>query len=160
MNALLSLINWKRCIAFTIATLLLLVVFNFYGLYTNKFYFFKIDNYIFPLLVGIHFVYLYVLKFKIREDEYTDPQMRNLEYALYGVFLVYIFKAMDTLYILLSYGKYQDHIMPETFMTFGITIISLQIFLILLTLIAVLHRVRSIGPYSFDNINENIDSWS
>lgn len=160
MNALLSLINWKRCIAFTIATLLLLVVFNFYGLYTNKFYFFKIDNYIFPLLVGIHFVYLYVLKFKIREDEYTDPQMRNLEYALYGVFLVYIFKAMDTLYILLSYGKYQDHIMPETFMTFGITIISLQIFLILLTLIAILHRIRSIGPYSFDNINENIDSWS
>ncbi|MGB5173055.1 hypothetical protein [Eudoraea sp.] len=160
MNNTLKLFNWKRCIAFSVFTLLLLVVFNFYGLYTNKFYFFKFDNYIFPVLVGVHLIYLYVLRFKIKEQEFTDPQMRNLEYALYGIFLVYIFKLMDTIYILLSYGKYQDHIMPDTFLPIGLTILGLQIFLLFLTLIAIKHRVKSIGSYAFDNINENIDSWS
>jgi hypothetical protein len=67
---------------------------------------------------------------------------------------------MDTIYILLSYGKYQDHIMPDTFLPIGLTILGLQIFLLFLTLIAIMHRVKSIGSYAFDNINENIDSWS
>ncbi len=160
MNGLLKLINWKRCIAFSITTLMILIIFNFYGLYTNKFYFFKIDNYIFPILVGVHLVYLYVLRFKIIEGEYTDPQMRNLEYTLYGIFLVYIFKMMDTLYILMSYEQYQDHIMPTTFIPFGFTILGLQVLLIFLTLLAILHRIKSIGPYAFDRINENIDSWT
>ncbi|WP_297795823.1 hypothetical protein [uncultured Eudoraea sp.] len=159
MKALLKLFSWRRCMLLSILVIAILIIFNFYGLYTNRFYFFKFDNYIFPLLTVIHFIFLYVLWFKIKEHEYTDPQMRNLEYAMYGIFLIYIFKIMDTGYILMSYSEYQDHIMPKTFVPIGATILLLQFFLLLLTILTFKHRMQLVGPYNFDNINENIDSW-
>ncbi len=159
MNSILKLFSWNRCLVFTIVVLISLIVLNFYGLYTNKFYLVKFDNYIFPLLTVIHFTYLYVLSFKMREEEFTDPAMRNLEYALYAIFLVYLFKASDTFYILLSYKDYEDHILPGTFLPMGIFIFCLQLSLMALTVIAVLHRKNKIGGYNFDNINENIDPW-
>ena len=85
--------------------------------------------------------------------------MRNLEYAMYGIFLIYIFKIMDTAYILQSYYEYQDHIMPATFIPVGTFIFLLQFFLIFLTILTFKHRMTMVGPYNFDNINENIDSW-
>lgn len=143
----------------SIAVIAILIVFNFYGLYTNKFYFFKFDNYIFPLLTAVHFVFLYVMWFKIKGQEYTDVQMRNLEYTMYGILLIYLFKIMDTVYILLSYTKYQDHIIPVTFIPIGTIILILQFLLFFLTILTFMHRINMVGPYNFDNINENIDSW-
>ncbi len=159
MNFILRLFTWSRCLLLSIGVLLLLIVFNFYGLYTNKFYLVKFDNYIFPVLTIVHFTYLYVLWFKIREKEFTDAPMRNLEYALYAIFLVYVFKASDTFYVLMSYGDYQNHIMPGTFVPIGILIFALQLLLLLLTALAIVHRKELVGDYNFDNINENIDSW-
>ena len=159
MNLILRLFSWSRCLVLSIVVILLLIVFNFYGLYSNKFYLAKIDNYIFPILTIVHFTYLYVLWFKIKEQEFTDPPMRNLEYAMYAIFLVYIFKASDTFYVLMSYGDYENHIMPSTFIPLGIIIFALQILLMFLTIIAIVHRKEQVGDYNFDNINENIDSW-
>ncbi len=143
----------------SVSVLLVLIVFNFYGLYTNKFYFFKFDNYIFPLLTIVHFIFLYVMWFKISEQELTDPQMRNLEYAMYVIFLVYLFKVVDTIYVLLSYNDYGNHIMPGTFMIMGFLILALQLLLLVLTLLVFKYRKDKVGDYNFDNINENIDSW-
>lgn len=159
MDYLLQLINWKRCLVLSLILIPILIVLNFYGLYTDKFYFFKVDNYIFPFLTIVHFVYLYVIWFKLREQELVDPQMRNLEYALYAIFLVYLFKASDTIYILASASNYEDHLLPATFSLMGRIILSLQVLLLILTLMAFAHRRKEVGVYNFDNINENIDSW-
>lgn len=139
--------------------LALLVILNFYGLYTNKFYLFKPDNYIFPLLTIVHFIYIYALWFKISERDIPDAAMRNLEYALYVIALVYIFKLIDTVYILLSYSDYSNHIIPGTFLPMGLMILSLQLILLGLTLLSFRYRKTMVGEYNFDNINENIDPW-
>ena len=159
MRYLLRLVNWKTCLILSLMILPVLIVLNFYGLYTDRFYFFKIDNYIFPLLSFVHFLYLYVIWFKISEAEYVDPQMRNLEYGLYAILLIYVFKASDTAYILLNADQFEAYMLPENFRLMGITVLSLQILLVILTLLTFTHRRREIGPYNFDNINKNIDSW-
>lgn len=159
MSNLLKLINWKACLILSLIVLPLLIVLNFYGLYTDRFYFFKVDNYIFPLLSSFHFLYLYVIWFKISEREFVDPQMRNLEYGLYAILLVYLFKASDTVYVMLNASRYEEYMLPENFRLMGATILSLQVLLIVLTILLFSHRKRRVGPYNFDNINENIDSW-
>jgi hypothetical protein len=136
-----------------------LIVSSFYGLYTNKFYFLKPDNYIFPLLTIAHFTFLYVLWFKITENEVTDPQMRNLEYALYVIFLLYIFKFVESIYILMSYNMYENHIIPKTFIPIGVSILVLHLLLLAFTLLAFQYRKTLVGNYRFDDINRQIDSW-
>jgi hypothetical protein len=49
--------------------------------------------------------------------------------------------------------------MPATFIPVGTFIFLLQFFLLFLTLLTFKHRMSMVGPYNFDNINENIDSW-
>jgi len=159
MKNILQFLSWKRCISLSIGVILMLIVLNFYGLYSNKFYLLKPDNYIFPLLTIVHFVFLYVLWFKIREDELTDPKMRNLEYGMYALVLVYVFKIFDTVYILSTYNDFENHIMPGTFMPVGLFILILQLVLLFLTLITFVHRKEEVGAYNFDSINENVDSW-
>lgn len=160
MNSiLLRLFPWKRGLFLSIGVLALLIVFSFYGLYTNKFYFFKFDNYIFPFLTIVHFIFLYVLWFKIREGETTDPQMRNLEYILYVIFLLYVFKLVDTILVLTTYSEYENHIIPETFIPLGLFILVLYIFLLGLTLLSFKYRRVMVGDYKFNDINRHIDSW-
>lgn len=159
MNFILRLISWRSNLVLSLITLVLLIVFSFYGLYTNKFYFFKFDNYLFPLLTSVHFVYLYVMCFKIKEREIGDPQMRNLEYTLYVIFLVYIFKVFDTLVTLMSHSDYEKDLIPVTFIPIGSLIVALHVLLLLLTLITIAYRKALVGSYDFENLNENIDSW-
>lgn len=154
-----QLISWKWCLRLSIIVLAILIVLNFYGLYTNKFYLLKPDNYIFPILSIVHFIFLYVMQFKIQEGEYTDAPMRNLEYALYVICLVYFFKLVDTCYILLSYQDYAFHIIPETFLPVGIFTAVLQVLLLGVTILSFGYRKELVGTYNFDNINEHIDPW-
>lgn len=159
MKFVLQILPWKRSLNLSIGILTLLIILSFYGLYTNKFYFFKFDNYIFPILTVVHFAFLYAMWFKVKEGEVGDPQMRNLEYTLYVVFFIYVFKAIETYIILMSYGEYEDHVMPGTFIPMGILIFGLQIFLLFITLVVFKHRKEIVGKYKFDDINEHIDSW-
>ncbi len=159
MNFIKGILPWKRTLILSIVVLVFLDIFSFYGLYTNKFYFFKIDNYIFPILTIVHFVFLYVLWFKIREDELSDPPMRNLEYSLYVILIVYVFKLFDNLFIVTSYGEYENHLIPNTFIPLGILIIALHVVLIGLTLLAFSFRKEVVGNYLFDDMNQHVDSW-
>ncbi len=159
MDSILRLLTWKRMLALSISVLILLIASSFYGLYTNKFYFFKIDNYIFPFLTIVHFTFLYALWFKIKEGEVADPKMRNLEYALYVIFFVYLFKMIDVLFILISSGDYEGYAMPDTFLPLGTLIFLLHFMLLGLTLLAFKYRKTLVGNYNFDDINRHIDSW-
>ena len=153
------ILPWKRGLILTVITLIALIVFSFYGLYTNKFYFFKFDNYLLPLLTLVHFIFLYVLWFKIKEEEVTDPQMRNLEYGLYVLIPIYVYKLFDTLFILFSASEFENHVIPATFMPLGILIFVLYILIIGLAFLAFHYRKDLVGGYNFDEINRQIDSW-
>lgn len=153
------LFSWKNSLILSLIVLVLLNIFSFYGLYTNKFYFFKFDNYIFPLLTLVHFTFLYAMWFKIQEGEIADPQMRNLEFTLYIIFLIYIYRLINTTFIVLSYSDFESQILPATFLPLGILIIFLHLLLLLLTLVVFKHRKDKIGSYKFNRINDDIDSW-
>ncbi|MBU2946406.1 hypothetical protein [Zobellia uliginosa] len=159
MKFILKIFPWKRTINVSIAIIAALIIFSFYGLYTNTFYLLKANNYIFPLLTLCHITFLYVLWFKIKEDELTDPQMRNLEYILYAVFGVYVFKTVESLYILTSFSEFENHIIPSSFFPVGILIFILHVLLLGLTLLAIKYRRDMVGPYIFDDMNQQIDSW-
>ncbi|MEP2278163.1 hypothetical protein [Maribacter sp.] len=160
MNAIKGLLTWKRTLITSIVVIFLLNIFSFYGLYTNKFYFFKIDNYLFPILSIIHFVFLYVLWFKINEHELSDPPMRTLEYVLYGISLVYIYKLVDTLIILSSYSEFENHIIPSSFLPIGVLILVLYAILLLVTFLAIVYRKEIVGTYIFDDMNQHVDHWN
>ncbi|MEN8788023.1 MAG: hypothetical protein ABF293_13520 [Flavobacteriaceae bacterium] len=159
MNYLWRPTTWKMCLILTIGVLFLLIVSNFYGLYTDKFYFFKVDNYIFPLLTIVHFSYLQAMHLKVNNKDFNNNQLRNLEYALYAILLVYIFKATDTAYILLSYSEFDAFFMPETFIPFGVAILSSQVLLVFLTMVSFRYRRQLVGRFNFDQINDKLDSW-
>jgi hypothetical protein len=159
MNSIKGLFTWKRTLIVSIIVLFLLNIFSFYGLYTNKFYFFKIDNYIFPILSVIHFVFLYVLWFKISEKELSDPPMRTLEYILYIISLVYIYKLVETMIVLTSYSDFENHLIPSTFLPIGYLMLALYAVLLLVTLLAVVYRKEMVGTYIFDDMNQHVDHW-
>lgn len=150
---------WKACLYLSLALLPVLIVLNFYGLYSNQFYLLKVDNYIFPMVSILHFVYLYALWFKIRESEYPDHPLRNVEYGMYAVLIIYLFQLADTGLILNTYSEFQSHIIPETFLPVGVLMFGLQLLLILLTFASFGHRRKQVGEFDFDAINENLDSW-
>ncbi|WP_396589946.1 hypothetical protein [Allomuricauda sp. R78024] len=159
MNLISNLLTWKRNSIIILIILLALIILNFYGLYTSRFYFLKPDNYIFPLLSSAHFLYLYVIWFKITEGELPDPKMRNLEYALYAIMIVYFFKIYDSALVLSSTSEYQEHIMPTTFVPIGTITLVLYCLLPLLTLMSFWHRKQHIGQYNFENYNDNLNIW-
>jgi hypothetical protein len=158
MKSILQIFTLKLGFILTVVVLVLLVIFNFYGPYTSQFYFFKPVNYIFPILTVGHFIFLYVLWFKIKEDEMTDPQMRNLEYVLYVIFLVYVYKAFESIYVLTTYGDYENHVIPGAFLPLGILILVLHLLLVGLTLLMFKYRKDRVGEYKFDDMN-HVDSW-
>jgi len=159
MNTLSKIITWKRNILASVAVLLTLIILSFYGAYTNQFYFLKVDNYIFPILTSIHFLYLYVVWFKITEDELPDPKMRNIEYVLYAIMIVYVFKIYDSITVLNSLELYGTHIIPATFEPIAILSVVLHSILPVLTLYTFWLRKRYVGVYNFENYNDNLNIW-
>lgn len=148
---------WSFCLYGSLFVLPLVVALDFYGLYTDRFYFFKIDNYILPAVTIVHLVYLYAIRFKIREGEYPDMQLRNVEFGMYAVLAIYFFKCLETSLILLSADQYSTELIPKTFVPMGAAIISLQGLLILLTIMAIILRRHLVGYYDIDYLNENVD---
>lgn len=158
MRFILQIFTLKRTLMLSAIVIALLVISNFYGPYTNKFYFFNPSNYIFPILSVGHLIFLYVLRFKIKEEEMTDPQMRNLEYVLYAILLVYAYKAFESIYVLSTYSDYGSHSLPMSFIPVGLLITVLYFLLIGLGLLVFKYRKDRVGPYKFDDMN-HIDSW-
>ncbi|MGW9686215.1 hypothetical protein [Flagellimonas sp. 2504JD1-5] len=159
MGILGKIFSWKNVNLIIFFSLLVLIVLNFYGIYTNRFYFLKPDNFIIPVLGIIHFLYLYVIWFKIREGELPDPKMRNLEYTLYAILIVYIFKIYDSAMVVSSYSQFQEHVLPTTFRPISILVLSLYILLTAMTILSFWYRKKLIGLYKFDDCNSNLNVW-
>ncbi|MDT7830601.1 hypothetical protein RQM65_18170 [Pricia sp. S334] len=159
MDSISKIISWRATISISIAVLALLIVFDFYGLYTGTFYFLKADNYIFPIATLVHFIFLYVLKFKIEEDEMTDAPMRTIEYMLYAAFLIYLFKTVEIIYTIATYEEFSNYVLPGSFLPLGGLILVLHVLLLALTLLAVHYRKRLVGEYNLDTMGQHIDSW-
>lgn len=159
MNKLSKIITWKRNILASVAVLLTLIVLSFYGVYTNQFYFLKPDNYIIPILTSVHFLYLYVIWFKITEGELPDPKMRNIEYALYAMMIVYLYKIYDSTMVLYSIEMFEEHVIPSTFKPMATLSVVLYSILPILTLYTFWLRKRYIGIYNFENYNDNLNIW-
>ncbi|SDQ76589.1 hypothetical protein [Flagellimonas zhangzhouensis] len=159
MNTISKIITWKRNLFASILVLISLMVLDFYGVYTNQFYFLKADNYIFSVLALVHLLYLYVVWFKIREDELPDPKMRNVEYVLYAILFVYGFKIYESIQVLNSVQLYQDQIIPSTFKPMATLNVVLYSILPIMTLYTFWLRKKLIGIYNFDNYNSNLNIW-
>lgn len=143
--------SWKSLHHIILAILPLLVVLNFYGVHTNRFYFAKLDNYIFPLLSSIHFVYIYAIRSKIRVSGMADIRTRNLEYALYALMVVYAFKIYESITLLNAIDAIQRQLLPKTFYPVSLCIVALYGLLFLLTLISFQIRKRYLGKYEIEN---------
>jgi hypothetical protein len=128
-------------------------------LYSNQFHFNKPGSFIFPLVTLVHFVYIYVLWFKISEGEYPDVVMKSIEYIMYGVLLLYFYEIVETSLLLSSQNKFSDHVIPSTFMPMGILIISLQSLLVLFTVWSFLIRKKIVGKYDVVYLNDHLRSW-
>ena len=159
MNSISNIISWRATIYISVTVLALLIVFDFYGLYTGAFYFLKGDNYIFPFTTLVHFIFLYVLKFKIEEDEMTDPPMRTIEYMLYAAFIIYLFKTAEIIHTIATYEEFSNYVLPSSFLPLGGLILALHLLLLVLTLLAVHYRKRLVGEYNLDTMSQHIDSW-
>jgi len=158
MSHILKIFPWKRGTIISLVVLFLGIIFSFYGLYTNTFFLFKISNYILPLVTIVHFLFLYVLWFKIKEDEIADPQMRNLEYALYALLPIYLYKLVSTILVLAGSSEFVGHSLPWTFYPVCIFMILVYTLLIGVTFLAVAYRIKHVGGYNFEEMNR-IDSW-
>ena len=158
MKFVVQIFTLRKSYILSAIVIMALVIFNFYGPYTGKLYFFKLDNYIFPVLILVHLVYLYVLWFKIKEDEMTDPKMRNLEYTLYVILIVYGYKIFESVYVLSTYSDYENHLLPSSFLLIGISILLLHLLLFVLTLLMFKYRKDRVGDYNFNDM-DHIDSW-
>tara|TARA_R110002049_G_scaffold144404_3_gene306656 strand:+ start:8457 stop:8942 length:486 start_codon:yes stop_codon:yes gene_type:complete len=160
MKKPIHLYSWKTAIIISALLLAVVIISNFYGLFIDKFYFNKIDSYLFAILTLVHLAYLYAFWYKLEENEYPDNEMRNLEYCLYIVFAVYAYKLIDTASLLFGYTNYKDLILPETFLPVGIGIVLSYLFLCLLTLQLFSIRKNKIGDYTIDSIREEeLDTW-
>ncbi len=142
----------------SILTLLILSVFEFYRPYTGDFYFLKLSAYVLLVLAIVHLIFLYVLWFKIKEEELTDIPMRNLEYSLYAIFLFYIYKFYNSLFIMGSFENFDNHLIPDNFMTIQIMISILYFVLLALTFASFMLRKYRVGIYNFQD-SDGIESW-
>jgi len=86
--------------------------------------------------------------------------MRTLEYILYVISLVYVFKLVETILIILSYTEFENHLIPETFLPMGIVILFLYTMLLLVTFLAISYRKQLVGTYLFDDMNQHVDNWN
>lgn len=159
MNLLAKIFNWKATIITSAIVLILLIVLSFYGVYTNTFHILKPDNYIFPILSTVHFIYLYVVWFKIREDELPDPKMRNIEFALYAILILYFYKIYASVQVLITVSEYNEHVIPTTFEPVAIATLVLYCGLTLLTFITFWLRRKLVGIYNFENYNDNLNIY-
>ena len=102
----------------------------------------------------IHAWFLNALYHLEKEPHEHMNLTRNLEYVMYAIFLVYLFKIAETSYILLGYFEYSDLVLPQTFLPVGLFILSLQIALLIITFATFKLRREHIGPYRFDRVHK------
>ncbi|WP_318308417.1 hypothetical protein [Flagellimonas crocea] len=85
--------------------------------------------------------------------------MRNIEYVLYAIMVVYVFKIYDSITVLNSIKTYGEHVIPGTFKPMATLSVVLFSILPILTLYTFWLRKRYVGVYNFENYNDNLNIW-
>ena len=147
------LLIWRFCKFLTFVSWPLVVGLNFYGLYTHKFYWLKPDNFILPLVSLIHLLYLREVQKRINQNRVADFPLQKLEFAMYGVSLIYAFELLETTYELLNVQTFNKTIIPETFWSEGLGILFVRFTYLVLTAFSFYIRKRILGTFNFDQIN-------
>ena len=135
--------------------LVVLVLFNFYGPFSNRFYFGKLDGYMFLLLVVFQALYLFRLLAKAKNKMISDSQLRYLEYVVYGVLVVYGYKTIDTVLSLNLASEIQPDLLPETFFPLVLLSLALYLLVIILSVLTFTFRKRLLGSFSQETIEDN-----
>lgn len=135
--------------------LVVLVLFNFYGPFSNRFYFGKLDGYMFLLLVAFQALYLFRLLAKTKNEMNSDSQLRYLEYVVYGVLVVYGYKTIDTVLSLNLASEIQPDLLPETFFPLILLSLALYLLVIILSVLTFTFRKRLLGSFSQETIEDN-----
>lgn len=154
-----KILPYKIAIIISLMVLIALDILNFYGVYTNQFYFSKPDNYIFPILSLVHLVYLYFLWYGIGKTAPHSSKLRNTEFALYVIMIVYIFKIYDSVQALILFPEFVERIVPETFKPVAVLTLTLYCLLTILTITLFRYRKQYVGPYNVESYNEQFDIW-
>ncbi|MEO1487064.1 MAG: hypothetical protein AAFU57_15060 [Bacteroidota bacterium] len=155
MKAHSDVVTLIRLIRTLLILLAVLVLFNFYGPFSNRFYFGKLDGYLFLLLAVFQALYLFRLWNKVKHDTAADTQLRYLEYVVYGVLVVYGYKVLDTILSLNLASEIQQELLPTTF--FPSMTLSLVVYLgvILLSILIFTFRRRLLGSFNQEKLNDN-----
>ena len=141
---------WNLCQSLIYLSIPLVVTINFYGLYTHEFYWLKPDNFILPTVILIHLQYQRELQKRIKGTKGVHFLLQKLEFAMYGVVLIYGFELLETAYTLFQSSSYDRALFPETFWTQALIVVSLQIVFAFLTIYSFYLRRLILGPYNFD----------
>ena len=135
--------------------LVVLVLFNFYGPFSNRFYFGKLDGYMFLLLVVFQAIYLFRLLAKAKNKMISHSQLRYLEYVVYGVLVVYGYKTIDTVLSLNLASEIQPDLLPETFFPLILLSLALYLLVIILSILTFTLRKRLLGSFGQETIEDN-----
>lgn len=101
-------------------------------------------------------MYLYSIWDKNQRGQQPDISMRNIEYTLYFIYTIYIFKFLESIYKLSTYGDFANDLMPETFFPVGLTLVFLHLLLLIVTLITFRFRKSKFGAF---DLHDNLDNW-
>ncbi|MEL6975123.1 MAG: hypothetical protein AAGL29_06965 [Bacteroidota bacterium] len=154
MKAHSDVVTLKRLVWTLLTLLVVLVLFNFYGPFSNRFYFGKLDGYLFLMLAVFHVLYLFKLLGKAKKEATTDSQLRYMEYVVYGVLVVYGYKTFDTVVSLNLASEIEQELLPKTF--FPLVIVSLAFYLlaIILSILTFILRKRILGSFRQETIED------
>ncbi|NKI24996.1 hypothetical protein HCG49_00305 [Arenibacter sp. 6A1] len=89
--------------------------------------------------------------------EYPDTVMRNIEYTMYFICLVYLFQIIETLITAVSLGQFHDRIIPSAFIPMATLMICLKVLLLLLTIFLFVKRKLLVGKYNHDYLNKDLE---
>ena len=104
-------------------------------------------------------MYLHGIWDKRKLKHEPDINMRNTEYTLYFIYMIYVFKFLESIYRLSTYNDFANDLIPETFFPMGFILVFLYLILLIITLLTFKYRKSKIGSFDFDDLNDNLDAW-
>lgn len=138
----------------------LMVLSDFYSLFTEEFYILKKENYLTLLVALPYWLYLFVVGLKIYQEEKTDPAMRNLEFLVYLALTGGLWQVWTIFRDWSQYAELeQQYSLPESFYAIGIALLCSFVLLYVLSLFLFYIRKRHIGPYRRDQWEESYEAW-
>ena len=153
----------KKEMTFTIGVsvvlLISLAVLNFYGMYTDRFYFGQSEGWLFVALGAIHITYMTFLWKKMEAYPVPEWRLKLVEWVMYAVIGVYCFMLTTTIIDMQSTHELKNYIIADSFYSKSYWLISLFSILILLSVRLFFLRKKVLGAYKSFSKSEEIDNW-